>query len=250
MRNNTSTLESVDNALRLLLLLGSAGQLGVTQAARELGVTTSTAHRLLSTFKDRGFVIQQPNRSYAKGPAFAELQVDPRALNLEQVASPHLDALRREMGETTHLMVRQDRHVRFLASFEADQVLRATSRAGSRLPAHQVSGGRALLAELSSRDLTLLYPAEGVPALGLDGPAVNALRRELAATRQRGYGQNRCEGERGIAAIGMSIHGPNRKAAGAFSISLPTMRYSRYRLGELVAAARTTRARIEADLTA
>ena len=73
MGNKTGHLESVDAALRLLQMLGRDGQLRVTDAADELGVAASTAHRLLSTLRYRGFAVQAGDRTYRPGPAFTEL---------------------------------------------------------------------------------------------------------------------------------------------------------------------------------
>ncbi|WP_255311288.1 helix-turn-helix domain-containing protein, partial [Streptomyces viridosporus] len=51
-------LESVDNALKLLLLLRRNGRLRLSEAADHLGVARSTAHRLLATLRGRGFAVQ------------------------------------------------------------------------------------------------------------------------------------------------------------------------------------------------
>ena len=53
-------IESVDNALKLLLLLGEQPQIRLSEATRYLGVASSTAHRLLAMLSYRGFVRQDP----------------------------------------------------------------------------------------------------------------------------------------------------------------------------------------------
>lgn len=47
-------IESVDNALKLLLLLGEQPQIRLSEATRYLGVASSTAHRLLAMLTYRG----------------------------------------------------------------------------------------------------------------------------------------------------------------------------------------------------
>ena len=47
-------LESVDNSLRLLMLVAAKARVGVSEVAAELGVAPSTAYRLLSTLRYRG----------------------------------------------------------------------------------------------------------------------------------------------------------------------------------------------------
>src|SRR4030088_334439 len=53
-------IESVDNALKLLLLLGEQPQILLSEATRYLGVASSTAPRPLAMRTYRGFVRQDP----------------------------------------------------------------------------------------------------------------------------------------------------------------------------------------------
>ncbi len=62
-------LESVDNALRLLQMLRDVGAVRLNQAANELGIARSTAHRLLAMLVYRGFAVQDEKRIYHPGPA-------------------------------------------------------------------------------------------------------------------------------------------------------------------------------------
>ena len=62
-------LESVDNALRLLQMLRDVGAVRLNQAATELGIARSTAHRLLAMLVYRGFAVQDEKRTYHPGPA-------------------------------------------------------------------------------------------------------------------------------------------------------------------------------------
>lgn len=86
-----------------------------------------------------------------------------RKVDLVLLARPAMEALRTQLDETCHLMVRIQRDVRFLASVEADQPLRVSSRAGAVLPAHQVSGGKLLLAELSMDESPSCIPKREYP---------------------------------------------------------------------------------------
>ncbi|MBN9179024.1 MAG: helix-turn-helix domain-containing protein, partial [Microbacterium sp.] len=53
-------IESVDNALRLLILLGERTEVRLTDVSAELGVASSTAHRILAMLIWRGFARQDP----------------------------------------------------------------------------------------------------------------------------------------------------------------------------------------------
>jgi IclR family transcriptional regulator, acetate operon repressor len=243
-------LESVDNALRLLLLMAERESVRVSEVAAELGIAVSTAHRLLSTLRQREFVEQQADRRYLRGASFARLGGPLQApRSIEELALPHLERLRDDVGETSHLSVLEGTEVRFLASVESSQVLRIGSRVGARLPAHLTSGGKALLAALPPAELTQRFPAGGVASLGLAGADVERLARELQGIRRRGYGVNRGEGERGVAAVGVSVLGAGRTPVGALSISMPTVRLNPARLREMAALLMREKAALEVELT-
>ncbi len=249
MGNKTGHLESVDAALRLLQMLGRDGQLRVTDAADELGVAASTAHRLLSTLRYRGFAVQAGDRTYRPGPAFTELAAShASSIDLCGVARPHLEWLRTTLDETSHLVVLIGHDVHFLASAEARRPLRVGARVGAVLPAHRTSGGKALLAALSREEIEQLYPL-GQAGRGLLTMTETAiLRRELETTRRRGYGINMGESERGIAALGVLVRGYDGHPIAAVTVSVPAVRFSGDRVKELVAAIQTAAKRIDADL--
>ena len=246
----TNGLESVDNALRLLLLLAEQGSVRVSDVAQHLDVAPSSAHRLLATFRERGFVEQGADRRYHPGPALDRLagRAAPVA-TLEQQVERHLEALRDELQETVHLQVLEGSHVRFLASAEADTSLRVGSRVGVRLPAHVTSGGKAVLAAMSPHELAEWLAGPGA-TLGLTGEETDRLRRQLSGVRRAGFGLNRSESERGVAAVGVAVRDASGVPVAALSVSMPTVRLNQARLRELAAALHRARTDIEAGLSA
>lgn len=229
-------LESVDNGLRLLLFVAARPRVSVSEAAAELGVAPSTAHRLLSTLRYRGFVVQGSDRSYRVGPAFEEMVTARMArADLAQAAAAHLERLRDETMETCHLMVLVGRQVRVVLSVESTQVLRVGSRDGAMLPAHFASGGKMLLAELTPEQFAAAYPPDGVSGAGLSPSAVAALRREIASCQRAGYALNNGQTERGVTAVAVLVRGPDGPAA-AVSVSVPAVRFRRSEVPALVAA--------------
>jgi IclR family acetate operon transcriptional repressor len=64
-------LSSIDNALELIQLLRDTGQLRLSDAAKSLEISNSTAHRLMAMLVYRGFAIQGDDRVYLPGPSMA-----------------------------------------------------------------------------------------------------------------------------------------------------------------------------------
>ena len=60
MRDDTGNLQSVRRAIRALEAISDAGELGVTELGRRLGIHKATASRLVATLADRGLVERDP----------------------------------------------------------------------------------------------------------------------------------------------------------------------------------------------
>ncbi|HEV7628810.1 MAG TPA: IclR family transcriptional regulator [Streptomyces sp.] len=220
-------IESVDNALKVLLLLGERSELRLTEVSEYLGVASSTAHRVLAMLQYRGFV-RQNERTKAYGPgtaltgvAFSILQ----RFDFRSVLHPFLERLNTELQETVHLGLLDGTSVRFIDALESPQAVRVASRLGRSMPATSTSTGKAMLAELSRAELHALYPGQE-----LEGLTANSLRsrdeleEQLALVRERGYAVSSEESERGVSSLAVAF--PLRGTPGriAFNVSLPASR--------------------------
>jgi len=241
---------AVDHALLLLLLLRERADLRVTDAAHEIGVSASTAHRILSTLEARGFVTQdRMTRAYRVGPALIELGFSStRAIDLREISEPHLAALTAQLGETVNLLVRQDTSVRFVAGFEADQRIRTHVLTGTLLPAYATSGGKVLLAELPREELRSLYP-RGLRRFTPQTKTFTQLLDELALVLMRGYAVNQEESVSGLSAVAVPLRDRSGTTIAAVAMSAPSERLPPRRVREIVIALRGCAAGIRADLT-
>jgi len=122
------SIDSVDHALRLAVLLRQEGPLRVAEVAERLGVARSTAHRLLAMLVYRDFAEQDAERRYLCGPVMrGGAGIEPVA-QLRAVALPHLEELVGRTGETANLVILLGDQVRFIATVECDAVLRVGDR--------------------------------------------------------------------------------------------------------------------------
>ncbi|MDL5155634.1 IclR family transcriptional regulator [Actinomycetospora termitidis] len=233
-------IRSVDHALHLAAILAQEGSLSPSEAAERLGVARSTAHRLLTMLVYRGFAEQDPDRRYRAGPVLRGARASEPVAELRRIALPHLRALTETVAETTNAMVVDGEDVRFVASVECTHVLRVGEREGRVLPAHLVSGGRAVLAGLPEDEVRARYSRPDSPVTDLD-----ALLRDLRRFRRQGFAVNDGRTEEGLTAIGVAVPGP---AGAALSIALPTARFRRDRLAGWVGELTATAERIAREL--
>lgn len=245
------SIDSVDNALRILQTLRDSGQVRVSDVAAELGIARSTAHRLLAMLVYRDFAVQAEDRSYRPGPAIAAepLRGEP-AQRLRQAMRPHMEELCDQVAETINLVVRLGTQTRFLHTVESAQVLRVGDRQGTVLPAWKTSGGKALLAELPDVQLTaLLRGAAGRPPEGMTAAERRSLVNELRLVRDQGYAENIQESESGVCAIGLCLRDKTGDPVAALSVSAPSVRYTPDRSRMFLSELRTTVAKAQPDIS-
>lgn len=226
-------IESVDNALRLLLLFSEEPVIRLTDASGYLGVASSTAHRLLAMLQYRGFVRQDPaTKAYAPGPALTIISASINRRNDARVrARPVMEKLNVDLNETITLGRLEGWRVNFIESIEGTRTVRVVSRAGQVMPANCTSTGKAMLSELSAEELHRLFPHERLETMTVNSVATRTeLEADLERIRRRGYATSSEESEEGVAsvAVPVPVHGDARYA---INVSVPVNR--------MTAAART-----------
>ena len=220
MRENKAPQpSSVDHTLRLLRLLAIRGSLRVTEAAPELGISSSAAQRYLSALREHGFAVQGAGRVYEPGPSvlsFGALASVERSLL--RILRPHVESLNARLNESVHVLVLHGSDVHFVMSLESRHALRITSRYGYTLPARVTSGGKAMLACLDDDVINAFFTDDSSPE------EIESLWAEIHKVRERGYGENYGESGGGIVAVGMAITTPEGTPIAAITAALPEPR--------------------------
>jgi DNA-binding IclR family transcriptional regulator len=218
----------VDNALWLLELIGERQALRVAEAADLLGVARSTAHRLLTALRRRGFVMQdRPNGAYRPGPALVEIGLAAVSrIDIRRVARPVLEELREQTHETASLAVLEGTAIRFVDCAEGPRSVRVGNRTGVVRPAHASAVGKAILAGLSDAELDRRYPDDVLPA-ATTGAAIttrSALKAELTQIRVQGYALNWEESADGVCAVAVALRDTVGQPLAGLGVAAPTSR--------------------------
>jgi len=215
-------ISSVGNALRLLLLFKDRPRLRLSDAAADLGVSTSTAHRLLAMLQSYDFVRHEHDlRTYVLGPVLTDLGLSAvRNMDIRAVARPILADLAIRIDETVHLAILEGSNVRYVFCVEGDRQLRVADRTGQVLPAHTSAMGRALLADMSPDRLEKL-----MTQLEAERVDVDELRTELDRIRERGYALNFRPDD--VASMAMTVRDAEGKTLGAINAAGPSSRMSK-----------------------
>ncbi|HXJ66451.1 MAG TPA: IclR family transcriptional regulator [Actinomycetota bacterium] len=219
-------LQSVSRALRAIELIGEAGELGVTELGRRLGVHKATASRLAATLAEHGFVRRDPDSDrYRLGFRLVALAGAAMAdLDLVRAARPVVVDLAERTRETVNVGVLSGDEVIYLDQASGARSIVSVSWVGRRTPLHATAAGKVLLAfaDQAERDSLLRGPLSALtPRTIVDR---RALAEQLATVRERGYAQTFEELELGLNAIAAPIRGAGRRAVAALSVSGPAFR--------------------------
>jgi DNA-binding IclR family transcriptional regulator len=205
----------------------------------------SSAHRLLAALARRGLVERDDGGRYRPGIGLVALGLG--ALEREPVvmaARPELEAEARRLGETAFLVAARAGRLLVLDKAEGTGFLRAAPRIGAEVPVHATAVGKLFLAFGPDQ---VAEPPALEPFTARTSATREALARQVARARERGFAENREEWIPGLAVLAAPIvaHG---RLQGAVAVAAPVNRFEalgRDALAErVVAAAARTAARL------
>lgn len=217
-------LSSLDAGLRVMTMFAQADSINVTEVARELTCSRSSAYRILNTLRNRGIVVLGPTgRGYFPGPVLLDL-ARPRGLDFDD-RHRLLPVIRRAVeltGETVHVATLVGTQILFFDGQEPDLPVRATLRQGYLRPAHAISAGKLLLSQLADEQVRALYPVERLARVTpwtID--TVPKLLAELATIRRTGYAFSRQEAEVGLCGTSVALRGRSWRERVALCATVP-----------------------------
>jgi DNA-binding IclR family transcriptional regulator len=217
--------------LTVLSALGGHPEgIALSRLATELGLPLSTTHRLLNVMVPPGFVhFDEHRKQYSLGLTVFQLSHRVALVQtLSELALPVMRRLTQQTGEQTLMAVRQDLDLIYLEKVEGGHQIQNHAEVGQRGRLHSSSMGKSLLAFLPLRDRDQV-----VSRLRLDVRGPNTitdrpqLRRDLDATRERGFAMNEEENEAGIRSIAVPVMGSRGIPVCAICITAPVFRMSR-----------------------
>jgi IclR family transcriptional regulator, acetate operon repressor len=218
------TLQTADRALQVLQQFHApADALSVTEIADRLGVHRSTASRLVSTLRARGFLERTAGDLVRLGPEVARLgRVTLAGRELATLAQPLMERLAARTGETVTLAVVAGGEALTVAQAGGRHVVSSGKWVGLRTPVHCTADGKVLLA------FGAATPANGRLERRTErtivGPA--ALERELGEVRARGFAISEGEFEPGLVGLAAPVRQDGACVA-ALCISGPQYRLDR-----------------------
>jgi IclR family KDG regulon transcriptional repressor len=235
----TYNVRAVERAMRILSSFdGEHAERGVSEIAQATGLHKATAHRIMMTLLNGGFLERTPDgERFRLGLRVVELGLGAlRDLDLRRAAFPYMQQLVERFNETCDLGIFDRGRVLYVEVVHSEHSLTIAARVGRHLPAYCTASGRVFLAFLPPE---VVEPILNRPLTACTSKTITSpikLREELEATRQRGYALDDEEFEEGIRAVSAPIWDIDGNLIAALSMPGPTNRITPERIPEIAQA--------------
>lgn len=221
-------VQSVERALMILEAL-CEGERGLLELADSVELNKTTAHRLLATLIEAGYVRQNPeNARYKLSTKMLRFGESVSSqLDIITLAKPHLRSLSELTGETVHLVSLEDTQAVYIDKIEPQSTIRMYSYIGKHVPLYCTAVGKVFLALSRRLSFKEWWESEKQTILPLTEhtiTTIEGLQEVLNAVRQNGYAVDDEENEIGIYCIAAPIYDHTGDALYAISLSSPKFR--------------------------
>lgn len=231
----TENVAAVLKVFAVIEALVEDKRVGLADLAQRAMTSKTTAHRLLQTMVELGYVEQDPETE-KYGLTLKLFSLGARSLTeqteLLRVADQAMGKLSRATGESINLGILDDRDQRvvYIHKYDSAYSLSMKSTLGLRNPLHSTSLGKALLAwrddeeireRLAKMDLVKRAPRT------ITDP--DALIEALHQARSLGFAEEIEESEAGVRCMAIPIFNYLGKPIAAMSIAFPLFRFDEAR---------------------
>ena len=201
--------------------------IGLADLSKRVGLHNSTTFHLAKTMVSLGYIRQERDtKRYRVGrPLFALAASALDEIEMVNLATPILEDLSRESGESGHFAVRMGDSVVVIARTSGTGAFQLTDRVGVVRPAHCTALGKIILASLRPDQLKrFLERVELKPSTGksITDPAV--LLREIAEIRRSAIAIDDGEFNPEVRCVAVPVFNFTGDVIGALGISGPVWR--------------------------
>jgi len=199
----------------------------LAELSKRVGLHNSTTFHLVKTMVSLGYIRQmEQDKSYRIGrPLFALAASALDEIEMVSLATPVLEDLSRQSGESSHFAVRSGDEVIVIARTTGPGTIQYIDRAGVSRPAHATALGKVLLAALRPAQLERYLERAELKALTPKTIVdIDKLRREIDDVRGHGVAFDDGEFEGELRCVAVPVRDFSGQVIGAIGISGPMWR--------------------------
>jgi DNA-binding IclR family transcriptional regulator len=226
-------IQSIDRALDLLeSFTEQTPELGVTELAKLLGVTKTSAFRIAETLLSRDYLVKgRESHRYAIGPKVLKLSgLFCNLLDVRALALPHMTALRDAFDEGVSLSVPTNGKRVCVEHVPSTQPVRRVVVIGEVLPLAIGASGKIFL------------------AYGIEGPRGSVTPQELERIRNQGYSVAREERSANTASVSVPVRDHHGRVVAALTMVGLVSQYTDAHIARYLPALKERAAAISRDM--
>lgn len=216
-------MQLIERTLQLLMVLSKKPNgLSVTELAKELEISASSTHRILSSLKKQHFVLQSSDsKRYRLGYKILTLTTNISIENnFSLAAKPYMVDLAHAIGKTVALCILDGDNIICLDFVESKDASMFMVRSGIAMPPHATSAGKAILAYHNIEQVKEIYLKNQNNQLTKNTKTNwNNFVEELEDVRLLGYAVSDEELQIGVQGIACPIFDYNRKVIASVSFT-------------------------------
>lgn len=245
-------IQSIERAFAILEDVARHREgINLADLAKSVGLHNSTTFHLVKTMMQLGYVSQvKDSKRYRIGSRLFTLAAGALDENaLLAAATPVLEKLTAETGESGHFAIRSSNEIVVVARTAGSGMLQLADRTGATRPAHATALGKVLLAALSPEQLAQFL--SGMEMRRYTAKTIverEVFLRELEEVRKKGIAFDDGEFDAEVRCVAVPVHDFAGRVAGAIGISGPIWRLSLQSLQEKAKQVRESAAELSAEL--
>mgnify|MGYP001025910499 CR=1 FL=1 len=203
--------------------------LGVREAARMTGISSSTVGRVFASLKKLGLLVQDMDtQKYSlAGKVLAWAEIYTATVDVRRIALPFIYDLQRITGETISLYILEDNKRVCVERLESEQNVRMVARVGRYLPLHAGSAGKLFLAYMPEDQREEVLESEErkvFTPMTITDP--EQLQAECQRIITQGYAVSHGEWTLDASGVAAPIFNQRGQMIAAMTISGPTQRFT------------------------
>lgn len=238
----TGRVQAIDRAVQILQCFSEKKpELKLKEIADMLGLNKSTVHGIITTLKYHGLIDQEEeSQKYRLGLSLMKYgDLVSKSMDVVSIARPYITQLCDTLEETVHLGHLDGFDVVYIDKIESTQSMRISTARGTRNPAYCTGVGKAMLAHQPVSAIKSWL--KGNPLRAVTEKTITnekVFLKELQQIRRDGYAFDDEENAIGLTCVAAPVFDHLGKAIYAISLSGPTARMTKDKIGRATEAVR------------
>jgi DNA-binding IclR family transcriptional regulator len=230
--NNSNLVQSVERALDILDSLAQYPKgCGIMELSKNLGLSKSTIHRIITTLKSKEYVTQNKETDkYQLGIKLLNLSASIiSSMDLINIARPYIYEFANKFDEVIHLCVPDESfsniiYVDKVSSENTNRNITMSSSIGKKAPTYCTASGKLLLSQFTDDEIrNILKDTNFIKYAENTITSIDILLEEIHEIRKNLYALDNIEYDTGVICIAVPIFDRTNRIIAATSLSSVTL---------------------------